>query len=118
MNPFVFVLTRGPEDPSRAVRCFQFAKVAAEKGHPTSIFLIDNAVYFVNATLCERTKAPTGDELGDHMQALAALKVPVYVCKPCADARQIDEDDFGPNFSYGMAPQLIDLADQGKLFTF
>ena len=33
MKKFLFVLSRGPEDSTRAVRCFQFAKIAAEKGH-------------------------------------------------------------------------------------
>jgi predicted peroxiredoxin len=63
MAKFLFVLTRGPEDPTRAVRCFQFAKIAADKGHEVTVFLVDDAVYFTNLALSERIKAPTGDEL-------------------------------------------------------
>ncbi len=63
MAKFLFVLTRGPEDPTRAVRCFQFAKIAADKGHEVTVFLVDDAVYLTNLSLSERIKAPTGDEL-------------------------------------------------------
>lgn len=38
MAKFLFVLTRGPEDPTRASRCFQFARIA------TGVTLIDLAV--------------------------------------------------------------------------
>ncbi len=63
MAKFLFVLTRGPEDPTRAVRCFQFAKIAADQGHEVTVFLVDDAVYFTNLSLSERIKAPTGDDL-------------------------------------------------------
>lgn len=33
MARFLFVLTRGLEDPTRVTRAFQLAKVAKEKGH-------------------------------------------------------------------------------------
>ncbi len=48
MSKFLFVLTRGPEDPTRAVRCLQFAKIAKDKGHEVVVFLVDDAVYFTN----------------------------------------------------------------------
>jgi len=63
MTKFLFVLTRGPEDPTRAVRCFQLAKIAADKGFEVTVFLVDDAAYFANLSLTERVKAPTGDEL-------------------------------------------------------
>ena len=47
MSKFLFVLTRGPEDPTRAVRCFQFAKIAADKGHEVTVFLVDDAASYI-----------------------------------------------------------------------
>ncbi len=117
MSKFFFVLSRGPEDPTRVVRCFQFAKIAAEKGHEVKMFLIDDAVYLANIGLAERIKAPTGDELIGYLRFLQEKEVPVLVCKPCAAARMIGEDDLPPNFKIGTGYDLIDIAEESK-FTF
>ncbi len=82
MSKFLFVLTRGPEDPTRAVRCFQFAKIAADKGHEVAVFLVDDAVYFTNLSLTERIKAPTGDELITYWKFLVEKQATILVCKP------------------------------------
>ncbi len=47
MGRFVFVLTRGLEDPTRVTRSFQLAKAAKENGHDASMFLTDDAVMLV-----------------------------------------------------------------------
>jgi predicted peroxiredoxin len=44
MRKFLFVLSRGPEDSTRAGRCFQFAKIAADQGHQVTVFLVDDAL--------------------------------------------------------------------------
>lgn len=118
MSKFLFLLTRGPEDPTRAVRTLMFAKVAAEKGHEVTVFLSDDAVYFCSLYLAERVKAPTGDELMTHLKVLQEKKVPIYVCKPCADVRMIGEEDLPRGFQMGTGALLIDLAAESKLFTF
>ncbi len=38
MVKFLFVLTRGLEDPTRVIRTFQLAKAAKEKGHEVNVF--------------------------------------------------------------------------------
>ncbi len=38
MSRFVFVLTRGLEDPTRVTRSFQLAKAAKENGHEACMF--------------------------------------------------------------------------------
>lgn len=118
MTPFLFVLSRGPEDPTRAGRTFFLAKMAAEKGHPVTVFLLDDGVYWTNLGLAERTRIPTGDELGALMGALRDKNVPILVCKPCADSRQVDEADLPPGFALSTAAKLLELAEQAKVFTF
>ena len=94
MSKFLFVLTRGPEDPTRAVRCFQFAKIAADKGHDVTVFLVDDAVYFTNLSLTERVKAPTGDELLTYFGGCWWTRAPASWCaaspapKPGSSARK------------------------------
>ena len=117
MSKFLFVLTRGPEDPTRAVRCFQFAKIAAEKGHEVTVFLVD-AAYFTNLSLTERVKAPTGDELITYWKFLVDHGASILVCKPCAATRLVGEDDLPPGTKIGTGVTLIDLAAESQVFTF
>lgn len=118
MTQFLFVLTRGPEDPTRCVRCFQFAKIAAEKGHDVTVFLVDDAVLLCHLGITERLKAPTGDECLPYLRQLQERQVAVLVCKPCAEARMIGEDDLPQGFRISTGATLIDLAAEAKVFTF
>jgi len=79
MENFLFVLTRGLEDPTRVTRTFQLAKVAKEAGHEVTLFLTDDAVSLVKEGLIENVIAPTGDEAASHYQYLISRNVPVYV---------------------------------------
>ncbi len=118
MAKFLFVLTRGPEDPTRAVRCFHFAKIAADKGHDVTVFLVDDAVYFTNLSLSERIKAPTGDDLMGYWKFLVDKGATMLVCKPCAATRLISEDELPPRLTIGTGVTLIELAAESKVFTF
>jgi predicted peroxiredoxin len=118
MSKFLFVLTRGPEDPTRAVRCFQFAKIAKDKGHDVTVFLVDDAVYLTNLALAERVKAPTGDELITYWKFLVDRGAGILVCKPCAETRLVGEDDLPPGAKISTGMTLIDLAEQSKVFSF
>ncbi len=118
MSKFLFVLSRGTEDPTRVTRCFFLAKVAAEKGHDVTIFLLDDAVYLSNPAIAEHIKAPTGDALSSYLKFIREKNIPVLVCKPCAETRLISEDDLPPNFKISTGPVLIDLAAESKVFTF
>jgi len=79
MGNFLFVLTRGLEDPTRVTRAFQLAKVAKETGHEVNIFLTDDAVVLVKEGMLDNVVAPTGDEAVSHFQYLIQNKVPIYV---------------------------------------
>lgn len=117
MTKFLFVLSRGPEDPIRAVRCFQFAKIAAEKGHDVTVFLVDDAVYLANLGLAENVQAPTGDPLIGYLQTVRE-KGRILVCKPCAAARMLAEDDLPQGFVIETGLTLIDMSVEAKVFSF
>ncbi|WP_428563245.1 MAG: DsrE family protein [Solidesulfovibrio sp. DCME] len=118
MAQFLFALSRGPEDPVRAVRAFFLAKVAAGKGHEVTVFLLDDAVYWSNLGMAETVRIPTGDALIDQIRALQEKGVRILVCKPCAEARLISGDDLPPNFAISTAPDMIDIAAEAKVFSF
>ena len=79
MSTFVFVLTRGLEDPTRVTRTFQLAKAAHETGHAVSLFLTDDAVMVVKKGMADNIVAPTGDEAGSHLFYLVENQVPIFV---------------------------------------
>lgn len=79
MEKFLFVLTRGMEDPARATRCFQLAKVAKECGHDVQVFLTDDAVVLARLGVAQHIKSPTGDEMKLYLDYLVKEKVPIYV---------------------------------------
>ena len=74
MRKFVFVLTRGLEDPTRVTRALQLAKAAKENNFDVSMFLTDDAVLVVKEGMIDNVVAPTGDEAASHYQFLLENK--------------------------------------------
>jgi len=118
LEKFLFVLSRGLEDPTRATRAFQLAKVAKEKGHEVNVFLVDDAVVYAVLGLADNVKAPTGDEAKAYIDYLVEKNVAFYICTPCARYRLFGEDQFIEGAKLATAGQLIDLAAEAKVFTF
>ncbi len=79
MQKFVFVLTRGIEDPTRVTRSFQLAKAAKEQGHEVSLFLTDDAVTLAKKGIIDNVVAPTGDEASGHLFYLIDTDVPIFL---------------------------------------
>jgi predicted peroxiredoxin len=118
MAKFLFVLSRGLEDPTRAVRTFQFAKLAVDDGNEVAVFLVDDAAIYARIGMSANVKAPTGDELAPYLSALIEEEVPIHVCTPCANARMLDESEFVPGARLSTGKVLIELAKEAKVFTF
>ena len=79
MQKFVFVLTRGIEDPTRVTRSLQLAKAAKEQGHEVSVFLTDDAVPLAQKGIIDNVVAPTGDEASGHLFYLIDNDVPIFL---------------------------------------
>lgn len=118
MAKYLFVLSRGLGDPVRATRTFQFAKVAKEKGHEVNIFLVDDGAFYAVPGMAGNVKAPTGDDAKAYLDFLQQNNVPFYVCTPCAQIRQLDDSNMIDGAQLATAAQLIDLAEDSKVFTF
>lgn len=118
MAKFLFVLSRGLEDPTRATRCLQFAALAKEDGNEVVLFLIDDAVIFAREGAGKHVKAPTSDEFQPYMDYLVEQNTPIMVCTPCANNRQMDTADFVPGAVLETGKTLIQLSKDHKVFTF
>jgi predicted peroxiredoxin len=79
MAKFLFVLSRGLEDPTRSTRCLQLAQIAKQEGHDVHLFLVDDGVVFAKKGMTGNVVAPTGDGMHKYMEFLIQGKVPVYV---------------------------------------
>ncbi len=79
MSKFLFVLTRGTEDPTRVTRVLQLAKVAREQGDEVNLFFTDDAVFLAKPGMVDQIKAPTGDEARTYFSYLLENKVPIFV---------------------------------------
>ena len=79
MEKFLFVLTRGLEDPTRVTRTLQLAKAAREDGNAVAVFLTDDAVFLAKQGMVDYVAAPTGDEAVTYLSDLVENEVPFYV---------------------------------------
>ena len=77
MANFLFVLSQ--EDNQPATRCFQFAKIAHEKGHNVNLFFIDDGVMWADSTKDLKVKTVTGDCPNDYLPYLVENEIPIGV---------------------------------------
>jgi predicted peroxiredoxin len=109
------ITTIGPENATKAVLPFVAAKGAMSRGGTAALFAMQEATYLAStnhANLAE-LKAPglpTVQAVLDELLANDAL-AEFIVCKPCAEARNITEDDLAPWATFGGAGDLARQAD-------
>jgi sulfur relay (sulfurtransferase) complex TusBCD TusD component (DsrE family) len=77
MARYLFLLSQDSNEA--ATRCFQFAKVAQDKGHQVDVFLIDGGVEWANSKRDMSLKAVTGDSPNDYLPQLVENEVPIGV---------------------------------------
>ena len=77
MADYLFLLSK--DDNEAATRCFQFAKVAHEKGHAVEMFFIDSGVEWANNNRDLEQKTVTGDCPNDYLPYLVENEVPTGV---------------------------------------
>ena len=77
MASYLFLLSK--DDNEAATRCFQFAKVAHDKGHEVEMFFIDSGVEWANKNRDLEQKTVTGDCPNDYLPYLVENEVPTGV---------------------------------------
>ena len=77
VSNFLFVLSK--DDNEAATRCFQFAKIAHDKGHGVNLFLIDNGVMWADKGRDLTVGTQTGDCPNDYLPFLVESQVPIGV---------------------------------------
>ncbi len=116
-NNVVISIACGTDDTNRATRGLFLATVAQKEGKNVTVFLLDEGVYLAKKGIITNVRAATGDAADDHLSHLQATGVPILVCKPCAVARQITDDDLVEGARMGTAVELINLACDAATIT-
>jgi len=115
---FLIVLSHGMDNPNKASRALQLAKVAHEKGKEVKVFLMDDGVNVAREGIADTIKSAAGDEAKDHLGYLVGNDVPILVCKPCAASRQIVPEEMVPCAELATGADLIDIASESTTLTF
>lgn len=120
MRKFLFVISKGFEKSGGATRAMQLASIAAEKGKPVEVFLIDDAIHWAQLGMAEGIRSTTGEHMKDMLDKLIECDTPVHVCKACADKRLVSPDECIPGSQINGAPYLVDLMTdpEYKVFVF
>lgn len=107
----LITLACGTNNPNRSVRALHLAQVAHKMGRQVAVFLMDEAVYIARKGIMDNLRAPTGDIADDIVAYLQDFEVPIYACAPCAQSRQIKEEDLLEGISMAPATRLFELAE-------
>ena len=116
MAEYLFILHT--DDNEKATRCFQFAKIAHDKGHTVALFLVDDGVLWAVKGKDGSQKTTTGDCPADYIPYLEENNVTSGVCTPCAKGRGMDEGSFLTNMKLDTGGNLIDKAATATVFNF
>ncbi len=116
MGNFLFILSK--DENEAATRCFQFARIAHEKGHIVNLFFIDEGVTWASKQRDLTIKTTTGDCTEDYLPYLVENEVEIGICTPCVKNRQLDEAEFFTNMQLDGGPHLINMAAEAKVFNF
>ncbi len=108
-NNVVICISCGTNNTNRSTRGIHLATIAQKEGKNVTVFLLDEAVYLAKEGIITHVRAATGDIADDLLAHLQAHEVPILVCRPCADARQVKADDLIEGARMAPASELINL---------
>lgn len=110
------ISTTGPDNATKAVLPFIAAKGAMSQDDEVDLFLMQEATYLGSRSHANpfQVTAPGLPSVGDVIEALVdgeAIRSAI-VCKPCADAREIDPNQLWHWAEFGGAPDLAIQAER------
>jgi len=110
----VIALSCGTNDTNRATRAIHLATIAHKEGKETTLFLLDEGVYLAKTGIITHVRAATGDVADDLLAYLQAHEIPILVCTPCANARQIQPEDLVEGARMASAAEFINMSCQAN----
>jgi len=120
MGELLVVCTCGLDDVNRASLAFLTAKAAKENKDEATIFLVNDGVIFAKQGIAQQETIQGVGVAGfsDVFEICQILKIPMLVCKPCAQARGIKEEDLVDGAKFSGLYDLAKLAVKMHTITF
>jgi uncharacterized protein involved in oxidation of intracellular sulfur len=104
---FMLIGLTGTDNPSRASLLFAWARILAEANHAVRIDLAGDGALLIRRSVADELRAPGLPALNDLMAKAQDGGVPIYVCRPCAEARGVTDSDLdGRNAQYTNGPAM------------
>jgi len=91
---------------------------AKQQGHEVNVFLTDEAVIFGKKGMADYVVSMAGDEMSEYLDILIREKVPIYICRPCADVRDVREEDLIETAEIREGDTLVGLAVDSQVFNY
>ena len=102
-------IATGPENPTRAALGLLVARTAAEEGHDVIVFLAGDGVQFARPETAEASAGVGTGSVSEHLDALAAAGVPLYLSGMSSKARAVTAET-RPGIELVPPPRLVELA--------
>ncbi len=118
MAKILVTASHGTDDPNRATLAFLAAKAAKENGDEVTVFLMNDAVMLAKKGVAEHIQGVGLAPFPELLEVLQILGVPLLVCKPCAEARGISEEDLVEGASFAGMYDLTKLARESSVLNF
>jgi uncharacterized protein involved in oxidation of intracellular sulfur len=115
----VVSVTHGTNDPTQATLGILAAKSAVDQGHDVTVWLQGEAAVLANKNVYPSVQGVNMPALKDAMEALVEKQVPIWVCKACGIARNVDESNWVATASYrGMGDYVAAVTEADKNIDF
>lgn len=120
MAKFLFHVTIGPEQPTRAVLAFRVARCAIEEGHQVTFFLAGDAVQLLREAVLDNLVGLGTGKLREHMDAIVAGGGKFYLSDMSSKVRGVTEADLlGKPAEFATPTLLVRLAlEHERVFTY
>ncbi|MFH0774242.1 MAG: DsrE family protein [bacterium] len=120
MAELLVLCTSGLDDPNRSSLAFLTAKAGKENRDEVTIFLANDAVIFAKKGIAEQEtiQAVGLASFKDAFEICQILKIPMLVCKPCAEVRGIGEGDLVEGARFSGVYDLAKLAARMNTVSF
>jgi uncharacterized protein involved in oxidation of intracellular sulfur len=118
MGKLLVVASHGPEDPNRATLAFLTAKAAKENGDEVTIFLLNDGVDLAREGMAKHIQGVGLAPLEEIFEICQILEIPMLVCKPCAEARGLTEDDLAEGAKLSGVYDLAKLSVESSVISF
>lgn len=111
-------LTSGPERPDAVTVAFLVADSALSSGKELVMFLTQEAVLLGLPGEADKIVSPGYRPVGDLFKAVAEAGGELYLCRPCARTRGIDEGRLVPNARIAGAMKLFEWMGDASTVVF